>query len=293
MGVLEGLVVRATGGFFRVDEGHRQWQCRARGVFRKRGITVLVGDRVRFAPTGPDEGLIHEVLPRKTELIRPPIANADQAVLVFSARSPDFHATLLDRTLIATTAAGLRPVIVISKADLVTPDELEALAAPYRAAGYTVLSVVSPMRTGVDQVLAELAGHISVFAGPSGAGKSSLANAISPELGLKMGEISDKLRRGRHTTRHVELYRITDSTYIADAPGFSQLDLNLPANDLRLYFPEFIEPAADCAYRGCLHVDEEECGVKEAVASGHVASARYQSYRHLYEELRLKEARRY
>ncbi|WP_067922025.1 ribosome small subunit-dependent GTPase A [Alicyclobacillus shizuokensis] len=289
----DGIVVRGRGGFFDVVGNGGSWRCRARGVFRKRGVNLLVGDRVRLNETGAGEGVITEVLPRETELVRPPIANADQALLVFSVRSPDFQAGLLDRTLVAVAARGLRPVVVLSKADLMEGEAVAALAVPYRQAGYPVHPVSSRTKQGLDPIWSELMGHITVFAGPSGAGKSSLANAIDPQLGLQMGDISDKLRRGRHTTRHVELFRISDATYIADAPGFSQLDLDVEAAQLRLYFPEFQVTAGDCAYRGCLHVDEQDCGVKRAVAAGLLASTRYESYCHLYQELKQKEARRY
>ncbi|MCL6632118.1 MAG: ribosome small subunit-dependent GTPase A [Alicyclobacillus herbarius] len=291
--MLEGLVVKGTGGFFDVAQGTQLWRCRARGVFRKRGVTVLVGDHVRFHETGPGEGLITEVLPRQTELVRPPIANADQALLVFSIKSPDFHPGLLDRTLIAVSAAGLRPILVVSKVDLADHETVRQAVAPYEGAGYPVYPVAPLYRQGIDALVKELTGHITVFAGPSGVGKSSLANAIDPELGLKMGQISDKLKRGRHTTRHVELFRIAEGTFIADAPGFSQLQIDVPATELRYFFPEFPAFAEDCAYRGCLHIEEEQCGVKRAVQTGALVTSRYEDYRQIYFELRQKEARRY
>ncbi|QQE80742.1 ribosome small subunit-dependent GTPase A [Alicyclobacillus sp. SO9] len=295
---MKGTVVRAFGGFFAVDSEEGTVECKARGVFRKQKVSILVGDVVEWdAVSSTDgvvtEGLITKVEPRQTHLIRPPIANCNQAVLVFSALSPDFHSHLLDCTLISAEAEGLRTAIVLSKVDLISDEQATKLVEPYVQAGYKVVFVGSQDGTGVAKVRALLQGKISVFAGPSGAGKSSLANRIAPELGLKMGKISDKSRRGKHTTTHVELFRLENETYVADAPGFSQINVELPSEELRTYFPEFMLVSNDCEYRGCLHIDEENCAVKEAVQSGRIASKRYESYRTLYEHVRLKEERKY
>ncbi|GGJ08165.1 putative ribosome biogenesis GTPase RsgA [Alicyclobacillus cellulosilyticus] len=290
----EGLVTRAVNSIFTVRMGEEVRICRARGVLRKRGEKVLVGDRVRVEPVGSGEGVIVEVLPRRTELVRPPIANVDQALLVFSLVTPDFHHALLDRTLVAVAAAGLDAVIAITKCDLDPGGLADVCAAPYRQAGYRVILCSSVRGDGIADVRQALAGRVTVFAGPSGAGKSSLANAIAPELGLRMGEVSAKLGRGRHTTRHVELFPLGGGTFIADAPGFSQLDLALPAQELRYYFPDLVRAASGCAFRGCLHIEEEEaCGVKAAVARGEIPPSRYESYRALYRELREQEENRY
>jgi ribosome biogenesis GTPase / thiamine phosphate phosphatase len=291
--VPSGLVTRAVAGFFDVSDESGTRLCRARGVFRKRGINVLVGDRVEYEPIGATEGVITHVYPRKTELIRPPVANVDQALLVFSVVSPDFQSYLLDSLLVNVVASGLEPVIVFTKCDLAEDAVIASTRKPYVDAGYTVLRVSAKEGMGISDVLRAVEGRVSVMAGPSGAGKSTLANAISPELGLKMGEISEKLGRGRHTTRHVELFRLNQNTYIADAPGFSQLDVTVQPPELRDYFPEFRRPSEQCPYRGCFHSDEEDCGVKRAVDAGEISRERYQNYRTLLSELREREVRKY
>jgi ribosome biogenesis GTPase / thiamine phosphate phosphatase len=291
--VPEGVVIRALSGFYDVADGDTVRRCRARGVFRKRGITVLVGDNVQFDPIGLHEGVVTDVLPRRTELVRPPIANVDLALLVFSLKSPTFHTHLLDRAIVSVLSARIEPVVVVSKCDLGDAAEVEDAARPYRAAGYRVIPVSVNTGAGVAAIREAIQGHISVFVGPSGAGKSSLGNALNPELGLRMGEVSAKLGRGRHTTRHVELFQLAPDTYVADAPGFSQLEVCVPAAELKNYFVDFRAAAERCAYRGCLHMEEVDCGVRAAVESGTIANSRYESYRSLYEELRYKEENRY
>jgi ribosome biogenesis GTPase len=291
--VPQGVVIRALSGFFDVADGDTVRRCRARGVFRKRGISVLVGDHVQYDPVGQREGIVTEVAPRRTQLVRPPIANVDLALLVFSLKEPTFHTHLLDRAIVAVSSAGIKPLVVVSKCDLGDPAEVEAAARPYRDAGYQVIAVSAKTGTGVEAVRDAIRGHISVFVGPSGAGKSSLGNALNPELGLRMGEVSAKLGRGRHTTRHVELFQLAPDTYVADAPGFSQLEVTVPSAELKNYFVDFLDHAERCEYRGCLHVDEVNCGVRSAVAAGALAQSRYDSYRSLYEELRYKEETRY
>ena len=289
----EGVVTRVLAGFFDVAAGNEVYRCRARGVFRKRKTTVLVGDRVVYQATGPSEGWIEEVLPRQTELVRPPIANVSQAVLVFSAVNPEFQSYLLDKALVVVSEAQLEKLIVISKMDLVSPSALDALIAPYLKADYQVIPVSTKTGTGVSKVKSALQGHTSVFVGPSGVGKSSLGNALSPALGLKMGEISTKMGRGKHTTRHTELFLIDTDTYVADAAGFSQLQVDVRSEDLRLFFPEFALFSLDCPYRGCLHVEEEECGVKQAVRMNQISALRYENYCQLYDEVRHREETRY
>jgi ribosome biogenesis GTPase / thiamine phosphate phosphatase len=216
-----------------------------------------------------------------------------QAVLVFSAANPDFQAFLLDKSLVAVTHAGLSNVIVVSKADQVSPTQLEELIHPYVTAGYVVIPTSICDGTGISLLHEHLQGTTSVFVGPSGVGKSSLGNALSPGLGLKMGEISEKMGRGKHTTRHTELFMISPNTFVADAAGFSQLQVGVPSSELRLYFPEFQPLAEDCPYRGCLHIDEADCAVKQAVMEQRMSVGRYQSYRQLYAEVHHREETRY
>lgn len=293
MSVPEGVVVRSLSGFFDVADGADVRRCRARGVFRKRGTTVLVGDRVRYEPIGRHEGTVVEVMPRRNQLVRPPVANIDLAILVFSAVEPAFQPYLLDRLLAAVCAAGLVPVVVVTKVDLAPAGAWEKIEAVYAAVGYSLFAVASQMGIGVEQVRQRLRGHVSVLAGPSGVGKSTLANALMPEFGIKIGEVSEKAGRGKHTTRHVELFTLEPETYLVDTPGFSSLALEIPIASLRDYFPEFAAYARDCPYRGCLHLDEVVCAVKSAVDRRDVSASRYASYSTLLLELREKEAHRY
>jgi len=290
---VSGLVTRSINGFFDVRENGFTRMCRARGIFRKRGINVLVGDVVEYEPIGLNEGIIVRVLPRKTELARPPIANVDTAVLVLSIASPPFQPNLLDRMLVVTESSGLTPIVVLTKCDLVGDQQVTSATAPYRMAGYDVFPLAMLANPDVRELQQRLFGHVSVFVGPSGVGKSTLANALSPSLALKMGEVSEKLGRGKHTTRFTELFEIEASTFVADAPGFSNLDVPVASAELRNYFPELVEYSRECPYRGCLHAVELECGVKEAVSRQQISSGRYESYLVLLKEIQLREERQY
>jgi ribosome biogenesis GTPase / thiamine phosphate phosphatase len=293
MSVPEGIVTRAIGGFFEVfDSGHTR-RCRARGVFKLRGISIATGDRVRYEPIGSQEGIVEEVLPRHSQLVRPTIANVHQVLMVFSLVTPELNVQFLDRTLVAAQIAGVQSVIVLTKIDLAGAEQLQQIQQIYEQIGYPVIPVVSKQGIGVEEVKSRLTHKITVFSGPSGAGKSTLANAILPDLGAKMGEISDKIGLGKHTTRHVELYAVGDDAWIADAPGFSQLDIHVPSSELRRYFPDFEIPSEACAYRGCLHTDEGECGVKEAVGRGQIAPSRFENYQSIYHEIRDREEHKY
>jgi len=295
-----GLIVKALSGYYYVlpDGGGDPVQCRARGVFKKKGVTPLVGDRVRFAAAG-GEGTVDEVLPRTSELIRPPVANADTMLLVASVAKPDLSMLLLDRFLVHAEHAGLTALIVLTKEDLL---ETEAAASGddpirrakdvYGAAGYTVLSCSARRGTGLDEVRRALAGRLTVVAGQSGVGKSSLLNAIIPGLALQTGEVSDKLGRGRHTTRHVELIAHPDGGFIADTPGFSQLDFfGIEAGGLSACFPEMAALADRCRFRGCLHRSEPGCAVAEAAAAGRIAESRYRHYLQFLDEIRQTKRR--
>lgn len=288
-----GVVTRVVADFFDVVDNGLMRRCRSRGMVKRLWGGILVGDRVEYMPLGTNEGIVEKIYERKTQLIRPPIANVDQALLVFSLVSPDFHFRLVDKVLVSVMHAGLEAVIAITKCDLADEQAFHTVAEPYRKAGFVVIRLATKQAEGIADVHRALAGKVSVFAGPSGAGKSTLANAIVPGLGQKMGEISAKLGRGKHTTRHVELFALTSDTFIADTPGFSQMNVDLPPAQLRLWYPEFQPDAEHCLYRGCLHYQEVDCGVKSAVASGDVAQERYDSYRELLSELMEQEERRY
>lgn len=285
----EGMIFKALSGYYYVkrDDGGEPVQCRARGIFKKRGVSPLVGDRVKFSETENGEGMVDEILPRSTELIRPPVANVDLAVLVFSVVRPELNLLLLDKFLVHTEHAGLDALIVLTKLDAVQNDpeherivrEMEEARTLYRAIGYDMLATSSKQGEGIEELRKRLAGRVSVFAGQSGVGKSSLLNALVPGLTLETSEISERLGRGRHTTRHVELVPLAGGGYVADTPGFSQLDFEeLGIDQIGSCFRELRELASSCKFRGCTHMHEPGCAVLAAKESGEIAASRYQNY---------------
>lgn len=291
----EGKIIKALSGFYYVlgDEGIIQ--CRGRGVFRKNKVNPLVGDEVVYQAENKTDGYIMEVKKRKNELVRPPIANVDQAILVFSAAEPEFSTTLLDRFLALIEFNHIAPLICITKLDLVDEsgkNEIERYAADYRKAGYEVLLTSSETKEGLEQLLPFLEGKISVFAGQSGVGKSSLLNSIRPDLELKTNDISQHLGRGKHTTRHVELIGIGQTGLVADTPGFSSLEFTeMEAHDLNFCFPEIAKAGEDCKFRACLHVSEPKCAVKAAVDSGAIPEYRYAHYQDFLQEIKDRKPR--
>ncbi|WP_433946280.1 ribosome small subunit-dependent GTPase A [Paenibacillus sp. SN-8-1] len=297
----EGLIVKALSGYYYVKETGGEpgepVQCRGRGVFKKRGITPLVGDRVIFEPTENGEGTVTEILPRVSELIRPPVANARLAVLLFSLREPDMNLQLLDKFLVHIENEGLQTLICLTKRDLLddsdTSDELtKQVSDLYSSIGYEVIVTSSHTGAGTEEVLKRLAGEISVFSGQSGVGKSSLLNAMLPGLGLETSAISLRLGRGKHTTRHVELIELENGGYVADTPGFSQLDfLELGVDQLSECFREFVPYASECKFRGCSHLHEPGCQVRAALEDGKIAASRYEHYVQFYEEMKDKKRR--
>ncbi|MBM7586787.1 ribosome biogenesis GTPase [Bacillus pakistanensis] len=290
----EGKIIKALSGFYYVLSAETITQCRGRGNFRKNKITPLVGDHVEFQADNTQEGYILKVLDRKNELIRPPIANVDQAILVFSAVEPDFSTALLDRFLVLVESKEIMPIICITKKDLISDTNLESIHAyleEYRSLGYEVLMTSSKTEEGLKDLLPYLNGKISVFAGQSGVGKSSLLNAIRPELDLKTDDISTHLGRGKHTTRHVELIEVEEGL-VADTPGFSSLEFNdLELSELPFCFPEMVKIGQDCKFRGCLHINEPKCAVKNAVDEGVIPSYRYNHYQTFYEEIKDRKPR--
>lgn len=286
----EGVVVRAYGGYFFVQDGREEWECSLRGRIRLEKLQVMVGDRVVLKQRHGRSGVIEKVLPRSTALVRPPVANVDQAVVVFAVREPDPNPGLLDRFLIMASMNRVEPLICLNKVDLaggVLPELLDR----YRR-GYRVVVTSAKTGEGLERLREELKGRVSVFAGPSGVGKSTILNALLPELGLKTGDISKKLKKGRHTTRHAELIPLPEGGWVADTPGFSSLELpDLKPEDLGAYFPEMETYSWQCYFSGCLHHKEPRCAVKEAVEAGHISGERYNQYVEFLEELR--ERRRY
>lgn len=288
----QGRIVKALAGYYYVQDGDALWQCRARGVFRKKGITPLVGDEVIYETSG-SEGTVMEVLPRTSELIRPSISNIDQAILVFSLAEPAFNPQLLDKFLVHTEAAGVDAVICLTKADLL-PDgeELARIQARCEAIGYPVITTSSKGKSGIEDIRSQLSGHLSVFAGQSGVGKSSLLNALFSELNLETAPISHKLGRGRHTTRHVELIHLPEGGWVADTPGFSSLDFqSIEAEELGLCFKEMRALLGQCKFRGCQHVNEPGCAVRAAVEAHEISPERYEHYLEFLQEIKERKPR--
>ncbi|MFD1885252.1 ribosome small subunit-dependent GTPase A [Paenibacillus wenxiniae] len=305
----EGLIVKALSGYYYVKPDTESEdsslsergtiQCRARGIFKKKGISPLVGDAVIYSLTENGEGTVDEILPRRTELIRPPVANIRQAVLLFSVKEPDLSLILLDKFLVHIEHARLEPLICFTKMDLLDPEdtaslhEVEQAKQLYERIGYQVILTSAENELGTDQIRSELNGKISMFAGQSGVGKSSLLNKVIPGSDLHTSEISMRLGRGRHTTRHVELIELEGGGYVADTPGFSQLNFTqLGVDDLGSCFREFNEYADGCKFRGCTHLHEPGCKVIEALETGEVAATRYKHYQQFYQEMK-DEKRRY
>ncbi|QWC24432.1 ribosome small subunit-dependent GTPase A [Bacillus haikouensis] len=290
----EGKIIKALSGFYYVLSEGQITQCRGRGVFRKNKVTPLVGDYVEFQAENETEGYILKVFDRKNKLVRPPIANVDQAILVFSAREPDFSTGLLDRFLVLVESKEIDPLICITKMDLLKQDEIqevEKYAEQYRSFGYEVVATSSKTEEGIEELAPYMRDKTSVFAGQSGVGKSSLLNVIKPELELKTAMISSHLGRGKHTTRHVELIHIGDGL-VADTPGFSSLEFtDIEVEDLPHYFPEMVEASEQCKFRGCLHINEPKCAVKKAVETGDIPGYRYDHYLTFHQEIKDRKPR--
>lgn len=287
--VVEGQVVKFHGGFCYVMAGGEIRECLPRRRLAEEGL--VVGDHVRIRETAGGTWAVEEVLPRRTLLVRPPVANVELAVIVFSVRDPDPNFRLLDRLLVVTRAARIEPLICFNKIDLaleILPEE----TGVYSQIGYRVIFSSARTGAGVKELREAITGRLSVFAGPSGAGKSSLLNAIQPGLQLKTGEISPKTRRGRHTTRLVELLPLAGGGFVADTPGFTQLDLpEIEPQELAGYFPEIAEVGAGCRFNDCLHLQEPQCAVRQAVDEGRIALFRYRNYTIFLQEIRERERR--
>lgn len=292
----EGRIMKALSGFYYVKSNDKIYQCRSRGLFRKKKITPLVGDQVEFSVEKNDEGYILEVKERTSELVRPPIANVDQAFVVFSATDPELNRTLLDRFLVIIESSRIKPIIIITKLDLVKDGEKDFVyqtIEDYEKIGYPVILTSARENRGIKALFPYIKNKVSVFAGQSGVGKSTLLNCLRPDLELETKAISKHLGRGKHTTRHVELLEIGEGL-VADTPGFSVLDFaDIEPEDLTLYFPEMKERYPECKFRGCLHVKEPDCAIKQAVASGEIQSYRYENYCTFLEEIQERKTRLY
>ena len=276
---MQGRIIKSLAGFYYVESDGVVYQTRARGNFRKKGQTPYVGDFVDFSAEDHSEGYILAIHDRKNSLVRPPIVNIDQAVVIMSAKEPDFNANLLDRFLVLLEHRAIEPIVYISKMDLLTsPDEIAVIQKQYQEIGYQFC-------TFLDELLPLLTDKVTVFMGQTGVGKSTLLNKIAPDLKLETGEISDSLGRGRHTTRAVSFYNVNGGK-IADTPGFSSLDYEITnAEDLNKAFPELRRLSRLCKFRSCTHTHEPSCAVKDAVESGELWQSRYDNYLQFLSEI--------
>jgi ribosome biogenesis GTPase len=282
---LKGQIIKALSGFYYVASDDAIFQTRARGNFRNRKITPLVGDEVIFESSNATDGYLLEILPRKNELVRPPVANVDQGVVVTSLVQPNFSFNLLDRFLVTLEYKEIEPIIFLSKTDLVSDQsEVQKIKNLYQQIGYQVI-VSKKDNSDLLDLQRFFPERLTVFMGQSGAGKSTLLNRIVPELDLETAEISTSLGRGKHTTRHVELLPLYEGL-VADTPGFSSIDfLEIDSSELPKQFPEFLAVAHNCRFRECMHLKEPNCAVKEAVENQTIAATRYNNYVQFLEEI--------
>lgn len=282
-----GQVIRAHSHQYYVLADGKEVLCRPRGRFRLDRLQVLAGDLVEISLDG-DEGRIDRVLPRRTQLQRPSVANLDQALILFTLREPEADYPFLDRVLIHVELAGVKPVIVLNKIDLLSEEEVKAFYHLYtHQVGYTVVSLSAHSGEGVESLLPLLPGKVSVLAGHSGVGKSLLVRAIEPSRDdVQVGELSAKLGRGKHTTRHVELIPLRGGGLLVDSPGFTYLEFeSMEKQDLKRCFPEFQRLEEACRFTDCLHRKEPDCAVQAAVAAGQIAPSRYANYLRFLEEV--------
>ena len=292
---MQGKIVKGIAGFYYVHVAESGiYECKAKGAFRNQKVKPLVGDNVRLEVLDEEQkkGNIEEILPRKNELIRPAVANIDQALVIFAAAKPKPNFNLLDRFLILMQYQKVPAVVCFNKQDMVDAEELQLLKNTYESAGYQVIFTSAAKEEGIQAVRDLLKGKTTTVAGPSGVGKSSLINLLSPEAEMETGDISRKIERGKHTTRHSELFALDENTFICDTPGFSSIYLpEMEKEELEIYFPEIAEYEPFCRFQGCAHIHEPGCGVKEALEEKKISPIRYDNYKLLYEEL--KDKRRY
>jgi len=292
---LTGKIIKGIAGSYYVHVVHSgTYECKAKGVFRYKNIKPLVGDNVEIEVIDEDSkiGNIIDISERDNELIRPAVANIDQALVVFALKSPVPNLNLLDRFLVMMETQNVETVICFNKLDLVEEEDVKNLRETYENAGYKVLFVSADNGVGIDKVKDVICGKTTAFAGPSGVGKSSILNAIMPMANSQTGDISRKIQRGKHTTRHTEIFNVEGSTYLMDTPGFSSMYVcECEKEELKQYFPEIYDYEGECRFNGCVHINEPNCMVKQQLEVGKIGKTRYDNYVLLYNEI--KDKKRY
>ena len=286
--VIHGKIIKGIAGFYYVhipDKGI--YECKAKGVFRKNNEKPLVGDNVEITILDEEKklGNVDRILTRSNDLIRPAVANVDQALVIFAADKPKPNFNLLDRFLLMMEQKDIPTIICFNKKDLVTEEEIEELSNIYKGTGHSIYFMSAANGDGVEAVKACLHGKTSTVAGPSGVGKSSFINLLQSDVKMETGSISEKIERGKHTTRHSELITLNEDSYILDTPGFSSLSIfDLEKEDLKWYYPEFEKLEGQCRFLGCNHINEPDCVVKQAVEEGSISTMRYENYKLIFEE---------
>ena len=287
---MQGKIVKGISGFYYVHVVESGiYECKAKGIFRQQKMKPLVGDDVEIDIISEEKktGNVAAILPRKNALIRPAVANVDQALLIFAAASPNPNFNLLDRFLVMMGRQDVPVILCFNKCDLITEEQKQEIASIYETSGCKILFVSAKKELGLNALQEILEGKTTTVAGPSGVGKSSLINLLAPEACMKTGEISKKIERGRHTTRHAELIQLKGDGYIMDTPGFSSLYLpEMEKEELQDCYPEFAAFEPYCRFQGCSHISEPDCGVKEALSEGKIHPVRYENYCQLYGELK-------
>lgn len=292
---MQGKIIKGIAGFYYVcvtnpaEDTTEIYECKAKGIFRKDGTKPLVGDDVEMEVLDEDagKGNIQKILPRKNVLIRPAVANVDQALVIFAAAKPAPNFNLLDRFLIMMAEQELPCIICFNKQDIVDEEERQKLTSIYENCGCRVVFASATKGEGTEEIRKLLNGKTTTVAGPSGVGKSSMVNSLCGNTYMETGEISEKIDRGKHTTRHAELLLIGPDTYIVDTPGFSSLSVfNMEKEELKDFYPEFAKYEDECRFRGCSHINEPDCGVKNALQNGNISPMRYENYVQIYGELR-------